>query len=106
MTIRDLLLVSDRGPLATAEVRWDIFFTASGAPVEIDVSYTVADIDGVAGQPRSREFVTVSTDTLSSFQNAGTSNIEFDTSIAGEVTASGTTERGLQSATVTICGTL
>ncbi|MEP6340822.1 Ig-like domain-containing protein, partial [Parasphingorhabdus sp.] len=84
------LLNSNGGPLATAEVRWDIFFTASGAPVEIDVSYTVADIDGTAGQPRSREFVTVSTDTLSSFQNAGTSNIEFDTSIVGEVTASGT----------------
>ncbi len=84
------LLRSNGGPLATAEVRWDIFFTASGAPVDIDVSYTVADIDGASGQPRSREFVTVSTDTLSSFENAGTSNIVFDTSTVGEVTASGT----------------
>ncbi len=84
------LLRSNGGSLATAEVRWDIFFTASGAPVDIDISYTVADIDGAGGSPRSREFVTVSTDTLSSFQNAGTSNIDFDTSVPGEVTASGT----------------
>ncbi len=79
---------------ATAEVRWDIFYTNSGAPVNIDVSFTVADIDGTSGDPRSREWVTVDTDTLSSFQNAGPSDIEFDTSIPGEVTASGTQDEG------------
>ncbi len=84
------LLQSDGGDLATAEVRWDVFYTLTGVPVNIDITYTVADIDGVAGAPRSREFVTVSTDTLSSFENAGTSDIEFDVSIPGEVTASGT----------------
>ncbi len=79
---------------ATAEIRWDIFYTNSGAPVDIDVSFTVADIDGRSGDPRSREWVTVDTDTLSSFQNAGPSDIEFDTSIPGEVTASGTQDEG------------
>ena len=74
---------------ATAEVRWEVFYTSTGAPANIDVSYTVADIDGVNGNPRSREWVTVDTDTLSSFENAGTSRILFDTSIPGEVTASG-----------------
>ncbi|WP_108811397.1 Ig-like domain-containing protein [Sphingorhabdus sp. Alg231-15] len=79
---------------ATAEIRWDIFNTNSGAPIDIDVSFTVADIDGRSGDPRSREWVTVDTDTLSSFQNAGPSDIEFDTSIPGEVTASGTQDEG------------
>ncbi len=88
------LLRSNGGPLATAEIRWDIFFTATGAPVEIDVSYTVSDIDGTAGQPRSREFVTVETDTLSSFEAANGSNVDFDTSVTGEVTASGTQNEG------------
>ncbi len=90
------LLLRERGPegVATTEIRWDIFYAGSGAPVNIDISFTVADIDGVGGQPRSREFVTVSTDTLSSFENAGTSDIDFDTSIAGEVTASGTQNEG------------
>ncbi|MEP3225399.1 MAG: Ig-like domain-containing protein [Parasphingorhabdus sp.] len=86
------LLLRERGApgVATTEIRWDVFFAASGAPVNIDVSFTVADIDGTAGQPRSREFVTVDTDTLSSFENAGSSDIDFDISIPGEVTASGT----------------
>ena len=83
------LLVSDGGPIGTAEVQWDIIYTNSGVPINVDVSFTVADIDGVGNNPRSREWVTVDTDTLSSFENAGTSNIDFDTSIAGEVTASG-----------------
>ena len=39
---------------ATAEVRWEVFYTSTGAPANIDVSYTVADIDGVNGNPRSR----------------------------------------------------
>ncbi len=84
------LLRSNGGPVATAEIRWDIFFTATGAPVEIDVSYTVADIDGVGGNTNSREFVVVDTDTLSSFQAANGSNVAFDTSVPGQVTASGT----------------
>lgn len=88
------LLRSFGAGIATSEVRWDVFYTASGAPVNIDISYTVADIDGSGGDPRSREFVTVSTDTLSSFESAGTTDIEFDTSIAGEVTASGTQNEG------------
>jgi CshA-type fibril repeat protein len=75
---------------ASTEITWDIFFTASGAPVDIDIGFTVADIDGVGGDPRSREFITIDTDTLSSFQSANGTNVDFDTSIAGEVTASGT----------------
>lgn len=88
------LLRSSGSGIATAEIRWDIFYTSSGVPVDVDVSFTVADIDGRNGDPRSREWVTVDTDTLSSFQNAGPSDIEFDTSIAGEVTASGTQNEG------------
>ena len=73
-----------------AQIRWDIFYTATGEPVPIDISYTVADIDGVGNVPRSREFITVETDTLTSFQAANGSDVLFDTSIPGEVTASGT----------------
>ncbi|WP_279349256.1 Ig-like domain-containing protein [Erythrobacter litoralis] len=75
---------------ATVQIRWDVFYTATGAPAQIDISYTVADIDGVGNLPRSREFVTVDTDTLSSFQASNGSRVLFDTSIPGEVTASGT----------------
>ncbi|GAA0477594.1 hypothetical protein GCM10009096_19360 [Parasphingorhabdus litoris] len=85
-------LMRERGAsgIATTEIRWDVFYAASGAPVNIDISFTVADIDGVGNNPRSREWVTVDTDTLSSFENAGVSDIDFDISIPGEVTASGT----------------
>ncbi|MBD2843552.1 Ig-like domain-containing protein, partial [Erythrobacter rubeus] len=76
------------------EILWEAFFTATGAPAEIDVNFTVADIDGAGNVPRSREFVTVDTDALSSFQAANGSNVLFDTSIPGEVTASGTQNEG------------
>ncbi|MEM7701934.1 MAG: DUF4347 domain-containing protein, partial [Pseudomonadota bacterium] len=84
-------LLRSSGPgTATAEINWEIFYTNSGVPVPVDVAFTVSDIDGVNGNQRSREWVTVDTDTLSSFRSSRNSDIEFDTSIPGEVTASGT----------------
>ncbi|MCK0129260.1 Ig-like domain-containing protein [Erythrobacter sp. F6033] len=76
------------GGTGTAEIRWDIFFTATGAPANIDINFTVADIDGNGG-PETREYLVIDTDTLSSFQAANGSRVLFDTSVPGEVTASG-----------------
>jgi hypothetical protein len=85
--------------LGTIEVRWDIFFTATDAPANVDVNFTVADIDG-AGAPQTREFLTIDTDTLSSFQSANGTNVDFNTDTPGIVIASGTANEnsGLPSA--------
>ncbi|WP_432199573.1 Ig-like domain-containing protein [Erythrobacter sp. W53] len=74
--------------VGTTEIRWDIFFSATGAPANVDVNFTVADIDGNGG-PETREFLRIDTDTLSSFEAANGSNVLFDTSVPGQVTASG-----------------
>ncbi|MBV7267540.1 Ig-like domain-containing protein, partial [Erythrobacter ani] len=79
---------------AQIEILWEVFFTDTGAPAQIDIDFTVADLDGSGNVPRSREFVVVDTDTLSSFQAANGSNVLFDTSVPGEITASGTQNEG------------
>ncbi len=77
--------------LGTVEIRWDLFFTATGAPANVDVNFTVADIDGNGG-PETREFLVIDTDTLSSFEAANGSRVLFDTSVPGQVTASGSAD--------------
>ncbi|WP_298303488.1 Ig-like domain-containing protein [uncultured Erythrobacter sp.] len=77
--------------LGTVEIQWDIFFTNTGAPANVDVNFTVADIDG-AGAPQTREFLVIDTGTLSSFQSANGTNVDFDTSDPGIVIASGTAD--------------
>jgi large repetitive protein len=74
---------------AQVEIRWDIVRTGTNTPVNTDVSFTVADIDGANGQQLSRESVRVSTDTLSSYQNAGSTNVQF-INAPGTITATGT----------------
>jgi large repetitive protein len=76
---------------ATAVVTWSIVRTGTNTPFQTDITFTVADIDGVSATQR-REFVSVSTNTLSSFQAAGTSRVQFDPSVAGLVTAYGTAD--------------
>jgi large repetitive protein len=74
---------------ATAEVRWEIVRTGTTIPLNTDVTFTVADIDGVGGATLTRESVRVSTDTLSSYQSATTTNVQF-INAPGTITASGT----------------
>jgi large repetitive protein len=77
---------------ASAQVRWEIVLAGTNTPVSADITYTIADIDGTGANPNAptRESVVVSTDSLSSFQSAGTSDIRFVTSTAGVVLAYGT----------------
>ncbi|NJS13814.1 MAG: tandem-95 repeat protein [Sphingopyxis sp.] len=64
----------------------------TNTPIAADINFTIADIDGTGANPNAptREFVVVATDTLSSFQSAGTTDIRFITSTPGSVTAYGT----------------
>jgi large repetitive protein len=87
------LLTAANGPgTASVQVRWELVLAGTSTPVAADISYTIADLDGTGANPNAptREFVVVSTDSLSSFQSAGTSDIRFITNVAGQVTAYGT----------------
>jgi len=77
---------------ASIQVRWELVLAGTTTPIAADISYTIADLDGTGTNPAAptREFVVVATDTLSSFQSAGTSNIRFITTTPGSVTAYGT----------------
>ena len=77
---------------ASVQVRWELVLAGTNTPIAADISYTIADLDGTGANPNAptREFVVVSTDTLSSFQSAATTNIRFITTTAGSVTAYGT----------------
>jgi large repetitive protein len=77
---------------ASIQVRWEMVLAGTNTPIAADISYTIADLDGTGANPAAptREFVVVSTDTLSSFQAAGTTDIRFVTNVAGQVTAYGT----------------
>jgi large repetitive protein len=77
---------------ASIQVRWELVLAGTNTPIAADISYTIADLDGTGSNVNAptREFVVVSTDTLSSFQNAGTSDIRFITSTPGSITAYGT----------------
>jgi large repetitive protein len=88
-----ILLVSSAGAgNATAVVNWTLVRTGTTTLVSSDVTFTVADIDGVSATER-RESVIVSTDTLSSYQASGGSRVVFDPlSTPGIVTAYGTAD--------------
>jgi len=83
------ILASNSTGVALLDVRWTVVLAGTSTAVETDVSFTIADVDGVDGDPLSREFISVDTDSLSSYQSAGTTNILF-TNEPGTVTASGT----------------
>ncbi len=84
-----VLNTSGNSGTASAQIRWDLVRTGTGTAVIADVTFTVADIDGVGGNTLTRESVVVSTDTLSSYQSAATTDIRF-INAAGSITASGT----------------
>jgi large repetitive protein len=77
---------------ASVQIRWELVLAGTNTPIAADITYTIADLDGTGTNPAAptREFVVVATDTLSSFQSAGTSDIRFITSTPGSVTAYGT----------------
>ena len=83
---------------ASIQVRWELVLAGTNTPISADISYTIADIDGTGANSAAgallnaptRESVVVSTDTLSSFQAAGVTDIKFNTSTPGVVTGFGT----------------
>ncbi len=74
---------------ASLQITWTVVLTGTSTAVASDVSFTIADIDGVGGNTLTRESVVVNTDTLSSYQSATTTDIRF-INAAGSITASGT----------------
>ncbi len=77
---------------ASVQVRWELVLAGTSTPIAADINFTIADLDGTGANPNAptREFVVVATDTLSSFQSAGTTDIRFITGTPGSVTAYGT----------------
>lgn len=75
---------------ADARIRWDLVVSGTTTAIQADVSFSVADVDGVGGNPNTREVLRVDTSTLTSFTTAGTTDIRVDTATAGVITASGT----------------
>ncbi len=86
-----LLQTSGTTGTAAAVIQWEIVRTGTTTQVATDVTFTVADIDGVGGVPLTRESVVVSTDTLSSYQNAAGSRVQF-ISAPGTITGAGTVD--------------
>jgi large repetitive protein len=87
-----LLSTTSGSGTASIQIRWELVLAGTNTPIAADISFTIADIDGTGANPLAptRESLVVSTDNLSSFQNAGTSNVRFITNQPGAVTAYGT----------------
>jgi VCBS repeat-containing protein len=77
---------------AQVKIRWEIFSAGTTTAVSGDVTFTVADIDGVAGRTDSREALAVSTDTLISYTVESNSNLRLS-STPGLLKASGTQDQ-------------
>ena len=74
---------------ATVQVRWTLVDSVTGDPLPADVRFTIADIDGIGGNARSRETVTASTQDLAYYTREAVSDIAFTSSLAA-IEASGT----------------
>lgn len=75
--------------LVAAEIRWETFRAGTNTAIAGDITYSIADIDGVGGAANSRERIRVDTNTLSSYTLDGITDISV-TNTPGLVTASGT----------------
>ena len=84
-----LLIAGTATGLVSAEIRWETFIAGTNTLIEGDVTYSIADIDGVGGNPNSRERIRVDTNTLSAYTLDGTTNIEV-LNTPGLITVSGT----------------
>ena len=87
-----LLVASGNSGSASLQVQWEIVLAGTNTPIAADVNFTIADIDGTGANPNAptRESVVVSTDTLSSYQSAATTDVKFDPNTPGAITAFGT----------------
>ena len=74
---------------ATIQIRWELVDHATGVALPANVRFTIADIDGIGGNPNSRETVTASTAGLAYYTRERVSDIAFTSSL-NAITASGT----------------
>ena len=78
------------GDGASALVRWETFLTGTNTAIAGDVNFTVADLDGIGGAANTREQLKVSTDTLTSYTLATTTDVAVSTATPGIINVSGT----------------
>jgi large repetitive protein len=83
------ILASGSSGVASLQITWTVVLAGTNTAAPSDISFTIADLDGVGGNNLTRESVVVNTDTLSSYQSAGTTNVRF-INAPGTITASGT----------------
>ena len=74
---------------AIVQIRWELVDHATGAALPADVRFTIADIDGIGGDPNTRESVTAGTTGLAYYTRERVTDINFTSSLAA-ITASGT----------------
>jgi hypothetical protein len=72
-----------------AVIEWSIVLTGTAIPAIGDITFSIADIDGIGGNPNTRETVIPSLNGLTAYGANNPTNIEF-TVAAGAVSASGT----------------
>ncbi|MFG1411773.1 Ig-like domain-containing protein [Xanthobacter sp. VTT E-85241] len=85
--IKSQSLASNQNSSAT--IKWEIIDTATQKVISGDVGLQIGDIDGLDGQAHTRETVSASQDSLTSFVTNNTTSIQIDTS-NNSVDASGT----------------
>ena len=77
------------GQAGEAVIEWSIVLAGTNIAATGDITFTIADIDGVGGNPGTRESVIPSLNGLTAYGANNPTNIEFAIS-SGSVTASGT----------------
>ncbi|MES2753917.1 MAG: Ig-like domain-containing protein [Pseudomonadota bacterium] len=79
---------------ATVQIRWELIDSLTGNPLPADVRFTIADIDGIGGNPNTRESVTASTAGLAYYTRERITDINFTPTLSA-ITASGTQNENL-----------
>ncbi len=74
---------------AEAEIKWEIVLTGTSMPVFADVNLIVSDLDGIGGNPDTRETILSSLNFLTSYGHETPTNIVFNIA-NGYLSASGT----------------
>ncbi len=77
------------GDGATVQIIWSLVKTGTNTPVQANVEFGILDIDGVGGNPNTRESVSVPTDNLAYYTTERATDIAINPSLS-QVAASGT----------------
>ena len=90
--LRDLTgTTANNTTAAVVQIRWELVDHTTGEALPADVRFTIADIDGIGGNPNTRESVSASTDNLAYYTADKNSDIRFDSTL-NRITASGTAD--------------